>query len=78
MVALSPGTLYNSLTDFNFKEGTGMASKEMEMLKVGMKMMMAQGFAPKFDGSIDPIHLRHIVQAAQERMAAHISVLLQP
>ena len=41
-----------------------MASKEMEALKVGMKMMMERGFAPKFDGTMDPIHLRNIVQAA--------------
>lgn len=46
-----------------------MPSKEMETLKVGMKMMMERGFAPKFDGAMDPIHLRHVVQAAQERMA---------
>lgn len=45
-----------------------MASKEMETLKVGMKMMMERGFAPKFDGTMDPIHLRQVVQAAQERM----------
>lgn len=45
-----------------------MASKEMDTLKAGMKLMMAKGFAPKFDGSMDPIHLRGIVQAAQERM----------
>lgn len=46
-----------------------MASTEMETLKVGMKMMMERGFVPKFDGSLDAIHLREIVQAAQERMA---------
>lgn len=46
-----------------------MASKEMETLKQGMKMMMEKGFAPQFDGAMDPIHLRQIVQAAQERMS---------
>ncbi len=43
-------------------------SQEMENLKNVMREMMAQGFAPKFDGSMDPVHLREIVQAAQERM----------
>lgn len=46
-----------------------MASAEMEQLKMGMKMMMEKGFAPKFDGTMDPLHLRGVVQAAQERMA---------
>lgn len=45
-----------------------MASVQMEQLKVAMKMMMKKGLAPTFDGSVDPIHLRHVVQAAQERM----------
>lgn len=55
-----------------------MASKEMETLKVGMKMMMANGFAPKFDGAMDPIHLRAIVQAAQERMPKEPGVSFIP
>ena len=55
-----------------------MASKEMEALKVGMKMMMERGFAPKFDGTMDPIHLRNIVQAAQERMAVEPDVTFLP
>lgn len=46
-----------------------MISAEMQQLKAAMKMMMARGFAPKFDGELDPINLRNIVQAAQERMA---------
>lgn len=55
-----------------------MASKEMETLKIGMKMMMERGFAPKFDGSMDLIHLRHVVQAAQERMADEPGVSFIP
>ena len=55
-----------------------MASIEMENLKVGMKMMMEKGFAPKFDGSVDPVHLRNIVQAAQERMPAEPGVDFLP
>ena len=46
-----------------------MASKEMEQLKIGMKMMMEKGFAVTFDGSMDPMTLRNTIQAAQERMA---------
>lgn len=55
-----------------------MASKEMETLKIGMKMMMERGFAPKFDGTLDPIHLRHVVQAAQERMPNEPDVAFLP
>ena len=55
-----------------------MASDEMKTLKVGMKMMMERGFAPKFDGTMDPIHLRHVVQAAQERMATEPDVTFVP
>lgn len=55
-----------------------MASKEMEALKAGMKMMMAKGFAPKFDGAMDPIHLRNVVQAAQERMTTEPGVTFVP
>lgn len=50
----------------------------METLKIGMKQMMEKGFAPKFDGSMDPIHLRGIVQAAQERMANEPDVTFIP
>lgn len=46
-----------------------MASTQMEQLKQVMKQMMAQGFAPKFDGSVDPIQLRNVVQTAQAHMA---------
>ena len=45
-----------------------MASKEMEQLKAGMKIMLEKGFAVTFDGSMDPIQLRNTIQAAQERM----------
>lgn len=55
-----------------------MASMEMEQLKGIMKHMMAQGFAPKFDGSMDPIHLRNVVQAAQEHMAPEPGVTFIP
>lgn len=55
-----------------------MASQEMENLKIGMKMMMEKGFAPKFDGEMDPIHLREVVQAAQERMPAESGVAFVP
>ena len=55
-----------------------MASVQMEQLKDIMKKMMASGFAPKYDGSTDPIHLRHVVQAAQERMATEPDVAFIP
>ncbi|MCR5396732.1 MAG: alpha/beta hydrolase [Lachnospiraceae bacterium] len=55
-----------------------MASTEMENLKVGMQMMMKQGFAPKFDGEMDPLHLRKVVQDAQERMPAEPGVSFVP
>ncbi len=45
-----------------------MPSAQMEQLKEIMKNMMASGFAPKFDGSMDPLHLRDVVQSAQEHM----------
>ena len=51
-----------------------MASVEMENLKQVMKQMMALGFAPKFDGSVDPIQLRSVVQAAQAHMALEPNV----
>lgn len=46
-----------------------MASVEMENLKQIMKQMMAAGFAPKFDGGLDPMQLRKVVQTAQAHMA---------
>ncbi|MBR1758253.1 MAG: alpha/beta hydrolase [Lachnospiraceae bacterium] len=46
-----------------------MASAQMEQLKQVMKQMMAIGFAPKFDGEIDPIQLRNVIQNAQAHMA---------
>lgn len=55
-----------------------MASQEMETLKIGMKMMMEKGFAPKFDGKADPLALRKIVQEAQERMPAEPGVEFIP
>ncbi len=55
-----------------------MASEQMEHLKEIMKQMMAAGFAPKFDGSMDPIHLRQIVQSAQENMPNEPGVTFLP
>lgn len=46
-----------------------MASAQMEQLKEIMKQMMAAGFAPKFDGALDPMQLRQVVQTAQAHMA---------
>lgn len=46
-----------------------MASQEMETLKTGMKMMMEKGFAPKFDGKMDPLNLREVVFAAAKTHA---------
>ena len=54
-----------------------MASVEMENLKQVMKQMMAVGFAPKFDGTVDPIQLRQVVQAAQAHMALEPNVSYQ-
>ena len=51
-----------------------MASAQMEQLKQVMKQMTAAGFAPKFDGSVDPIRLRNVVQAAQAHMALEPNV----
>lgn len=55
-----------------------MASKEMEQLKIGMKMMMEKGFAVTFDGSMNPITLRNTIQAAQERMPLEPGVTFIP
>ncbi len=46
-----------------------MPSTEMQQLKMIMKQMMEVGFAPKFDGSLDPYKLREVVQNAQTHMA---------
>lgn len=51
-----------------------MASIEMENLKKIMQQMMAVGFAPKFDGSVDPLQLRQVVQTAQAHMALEPNV----
>ena len=51
-----------------------MASAQMEQLKTIMMQMMARGFAPKFDGSVDPIQLRQVVQTAQAHMALEPNV----
>lgn len=55
-----------------------MASEQMEQSKTVIKKMMASGFAPKFDGSADPLKLRSVVQAAQERMATEPGVTFEP
>ena len=55
-----------------------MASEAMEQLKQVMKAMMAQGFAPKFDGEMDPLKLRSVVQAAQENMPTEPGVSFIP
>lgn len=55
-----------------------MASKEMEQLKAAMKMMMEKGFAPTFDGELDPMKLRAIVQTAQEHMENEPDVTFIP
>lgn len=55
-----------------------MASVQMEHLKVTMQQMMAVGFAPRFDGQIDPMQLRRTVQAAQERMPTEPGVSFIP
>lgn len=40
----------------------------MEQLKQIMQQMMASGFAPKFDGTADPIRLRNMMESAQANM----------
>ena len=62
----------------NVTGGNTMPSKEMEQLKGAMRLMMAKGFAPRFDGELDPINLRNIVQSAQERMATEPDVEFLP
>ena len=54
-----------------------MASPQMEGLKTIMQQMMARGLAPKFDGSIDPVVLRQVVQGAQARMATEPGVAFE-
>ena len=55
-----------------------MASAQMEQLKQIMQQMMAAGFAPRFDGSADPIQLRKVVQAAQANMPLEPGVRYEP
>ena len=55
-----------------------MASQEMEQLKIGMKMMMERGFAPKFDGELDAMQLRSVIQAATSHMAIEPGVVFRP
>lgn len=51
-----------------------MASTQMEALKDVMRQMMAAGFAPKFDGKMDPLQLRRVIQAAQAHMQSEPGV----
>lgn len=51
-----------------------MASEQMENLKQVMTQMISAGFTPKFDGRLDPFHLRSVVRAAQEQMATEPGV----
>lgn len=51
-----------------------MASIKMEITKAVMKKMMKKGFMPSFDGKLDPIRLRSIIQAAQSHMAIEPNV----
>ena len=55
-----------------------MASEAMENLKRVMKEMMSRGFAPKFDGEMDPLQLRSVVQDAQENMPTEPGVSFVP
>lgn len=55
-----------------------MASSQMEGLKTIMRQMMAQGLMPQFDGNIDPLRLRQVVQGAQGRMATEPGVSFVP
>ena len=55
-----------------------MASEAMEQLKQVMQAMMAKGFAPKFDGEMDPMQLRRVVQTAQENMPTEPGVSFVP
>lgn len=45
-----------------------MASKEMEGLKKIMVQMMDKGYSARFDGKIDPVQLRTIIEKAQAGM----------
>lgn len=51
-----------------------MASIKMEITKVVMKKMISKGFMPSFDGKLDPIRLRNIIQQAQAHMALEPNV----
>lgn len=39
---------------------------------------MEKGFAPKFDGKMDPLNLREVVFAAQKRMAGEPGIEFLP
>lgn len=54
------------------------ASPQMEFVKAATKQMIDQGFAAKFDGSIDPMQLRRTVQMAQEQMPTEPNVEFIP
>lgn len=54
-----------------------MASEQMENLKKIMQQMMANGFSPSFDDKMDPIHLRQVVQTAQEHMVVESGVTIE-
>lgn len=45
-----------------------LASPQMEHLKQTMRQMAAAGLTPTFDGNIDPVRLRQVMQSAQGRM----------
>jgi acetyl esterase/lipase len=55
-----------------------MASQQMEQLKAVMKRMMDQGGMPKFDGEIDPVKMRAVIENAQKRMPAEPGVTFTP
>ncbi|MFV0362948.1 MAG: alpha/beta hydrolase [Suipraeoptans sp.] len=54
-----------------------MASSKMDQLKETMKQMMAVGFAPKFDGSVDVDVLRTTINGAQKRMPTEPGVTFE-
>ena len=45
-----------------------MASAQMTQLIVIMKQMMERGFGARFDGDLDPIRLRNVIEMAQGNM----------
>ena len=58
-------------------EDSIIVSREMQQLIEGMKMMMKRGFAVTFDGTMDPVTLRTVIQAAQENMYVEPSVTIE-